>query len=71
MKSPILHYLVKGRETEVSLKPIAAAHILIPVGAAIPMLVGTLHVDPEHISIEMSDPASGASSASSTAPKAT
>ena len=27
------------------------------------MLVGTLHVDPEHISIEMSDPASGARSA--------
>ena len=27
------------------------------------MLVGTLHVDPEHISIEMSDPASGAGSA--------
>ena len=63
VKSPILHYLVKGREIEVSLKPIAAAHILVPVGAAIPMLVGTLHVDPEHISIEMSDPASGATSA--------
>ena len=56
MKSPILHYLVKGQEIEVSLKPIAEAHILVPVGAAIPMLVGTLHVDPEHISIEMSEP---------------
>ena len=63
VKSPILHYLVKGQEIEVSLKPIAEAHILIPVGAAIPMLVGTLHVDPEHISIEMSAPASGAGSA--------
>ena len=63
VKSPMLHYLVKGQEIEVSLKPIAEAHILIPVGAAIPMLVGTLHVDPEHISIEMSAPASGAGSA--------
>lgn len=63
VNSSILHYFVKGQEIEVSLEPIAAAHILIPVGAAIPMLVGTLHVDPEHISIEMSAPASGAGSA--------
>jgi hypothetical protein len=63
VKSPILHYLVKGQEIEVSLKPIAEAQILVPVGAAIPMLVGTLHVDPKHVSIEMSGPASGASSA--------
>ncbi len=63
VKSPILDYLVKGQEIEVSLKPIAQAHILVPVGAAIPMLVGTLHVDPEHVSIDMSDRASGASSA--------
>jgi hypothetical protein len=63
LKSPILHYLVKGQEIEVSLKPIGEAHILVPVGAAIPMLVGTLHVEPQHISIEMSDLASGASSA--------
>ncbi len=63
VKSPILHYLVKGQEIEVFLKEIAGAHILVPVGAVIPMLVGTLHVDPEHISIEMSDPASGARNA--------
>ena len=63
VKSPILHYLVKGQEIEVFLKQIAGAHILVPVGAVIPMLVGTLHVDPEHISIEMSDPASGARNA--------
>jgi hypothetical protein len=63
VKSPVLDYLVKGQEIEVSLKPIAEAHILVPVGAAIPMLVGTLHIDPEHVSIEMSDTASGASSA--------
>jgi hypothetical protein len=59
VKSPILHYLVKGQEIEVSLEPIAQGHILVPVGAAIPMLVGTLHVDTEHISVEMPDPASG------------
>jgi hypothetical protein len=63
VKSPILHYLVKGQEIEVSLKPIGEAHIAVPVGAAIPMLVGTLHVESEHISIEMSDLASGAGSA--------
>ena len=63
VKSSILHYLVKGQEIEVSLKPIAQAHILVPVGAAIPMLVGTLHVDPEHVSIDMPDRASGAGSA--------
>ena len=63
VKAPILHYLVKGQEIEVSLKPIAEAHILVPVGAAIPMLVGTLHVAPEHVSIELSDTTSGASNA--------
>jgi hypothetical protein len=63
VKSPILHYLVKGLEIEVWLKLIGEAHILVPVGAAIPMLVGTLHVEPEHITIEMSDLASGAGSA--------
>ncbi len=63
VKSPILHYLVKGQEIEIWLKLIEEAHILVPVGAAIPMLVGTLHVEPEHITIEMSDLASGAGSA--------
>ena len=62
VKSPILHYLVKGQEIEVFLKPIAEAHVLVPAGAAIPMLVGTLHVDPEQIRIEMSDNPSSASS---------
>jgi hypothetical protein len=63
VKSPILHYLVKGQEIEVSFKPIGEAHILVPVGAAIPMLVGTLYVEPNHISIEMSEIASGSGSA--------
>jgi hypothetical protein len=63
VKSPMLPYLVKGQGIEVSLKPIEEAHIVVPVGAAIPMLVGTLYVKPEHISVEMSDIASGVSSA--------
>lgn len=47
-------YLIESNDLEVEYAFIPEAHVFVPVGASIPTLIGTVHVEPAQIYIDMS-----------------
>jgi len=52
--SAVTKYLIESNNLEVEFAFVPEARILVPVGASIPTLIGTVHVKPEQIHVDMS-----------------
>jgi hypothetical protein len=52
VKSSALDYLIKSKDIEIWFAPLPEAHMFVPVSAHVPMLIGTLHINLEHIGVD-------------------
>jgi len=53
--SSAIKYLIESNDIEIQFAFIPEAHILVPVAASVPMLIGTVHVNPEQIDVAISN----------------